>query len=134
MPSLRPSDAERERALRALKAHYVEGRIGAEELERRIDDVYRAGGRRQLAIHLRGMPSRGLRALLLRRARGLQRAVLGMHLLTFVTINASLVGIWGLTGEGSFWPALMLVPSAAFLGWHIVASRALTRALSRLEP
>jgi hypothetical protein len=128
---LRPSDAERERALGTLKRHYAEGRLSTEELEARVERVYRSDRQRQIAFYLRDLPLRGTRGLLVRRARRLQRAVLRMHVLTFLAINASLVGIWAVTGEGTFWPAVLLVPTTALLGWHVLASRAFTRALSR---
>lgn len=130
-PALRPSDAERERALRALKAQYAEGRLSTEELEARIEDVYRSGTRTEMAVHLRGLPLRGVRWLIVSRARRIQRALLRMHLFTYATVNASLLGIWALTGEGIFWPAWFLLPSTALLAWHAVGSRKVTRALNR---
>jgi hypothetical protein len=54
-----------------------------------------------------------------------------MHLLTYLTANASLVGIWALTGQGDFWPAWLLLPSTALLGWHFFLSRSFSRALGR---
>jgi hypothetical protein len=129
--ALRPSDAERERALGALKTHYAEGRLSTEELEERIENVYRSDTRSGMAFYLRDLPMWGLRRLIVIRARRLQRALLRMHLFTYATLNASLLGIWALTGEGVFWPAWLLIPSTALFGWHVVVSRRLTRALSR---
>jgi hypothetical protein len=114
-----------------LKAHYAEGRLSTAELEARVENVYRSRTRAEAVVGFRDLPLRGLRGLIVRRVRRVQRAVLKMHAFTFVAINASLVGIWAITGEGSFWPALLLVPSALVLGWHIAASRALTRVLGR---
>jgi hypothetical protein len=128
---MRLSDFEREQALGALKAHYAEGRLSTEELEARVENVYRSRTRAQAVVGFRDLPLRGWRGLLVRRVRRMQRAVLRMHAFTFVAINASLVAIWAVTGEGSFWPALLLVPSALLLGWHMAASRALTRVLGR---
>jgi Domain of unknown function (DUF1707) len=128
---LRPSDAEREQTLAALKDHYAAGRLSIEELEARVQDVYRSGTRSELAVYLRDLPLRGARMFIASRVRRVQRAVLRMHLFGYATANASLVGIWALTGEGAFWPAWLLIPSSALLGWHLVASRRLTRALSR---
>jgi hypothetical protein len=128
---LRLSDAERERAVGVLKGHYAEGRLTIQELEARVEKIYRSRTRGEGAWHLRELPLRGLRRLILVRVRRLQRAVLRGHLLAYATANASLVGIWALTGQGSFWPALLLLPSSALLGGHLVASRRLTRALER---
>jgi hypothetical protein len=129
--ALRLSDAERERALAALKRNYAEGRLSVDELEVRVGDVMHAPARTHVAFYLRDLPWRGARALLVRRVRRWQRAILRMHAATFLAVNAALVGIWALTGEGTFWPALLLIPTTAMLGWHIAASRALTRALTR---
>lgn len=130
-PALRLSHAEREQALRALKAHYAAGRLSTDELEVRVEDVYRSETDRQVAIHLRDLPTRGLRGFVVFHVRRLQRAVLRMHLVTSVAVNASVVGVWAISGRGAFWPALFLIPSAVLVGWHMAASRALTRALSR---
>jgi hypothetical protein len=130
-PALRLSDEERERALVTLKAHYAEGRLSTDELEGRVEHVYRSGTQRDLAGYFRDLPLRGARGVIVDRVRRLQRAVLGMHLLTYLAINGSVVALWALTGEGAFWPALLLVPTTALLAWHFVASRALSRALGR---
>jgi hypothetical protein len=127
----RLSYGEREDALERLKAHYAEGRLSTEELEARVESVYRSGTQHDLSRHLRDLPLRGVRRIIVNRVRSLQRAVLRMHLLTYLTVNASVVAIWALTGEGSFWPALLLVPSSALFLWHLLVSRALTRVLSR---
>jgi hypothetical protein len=129
--AFRLSDAEREQALGSLKAHYADGRLSTEELEVRVEDVYRSDTHGQVMKRFRDLPVRGTRGLLVGYVRRLQRALLRMHLLTFVTINASLVAIWAFSGEGTFWPALLLVPTAVLLAWHVAASRALTRALRR---
>jgi hypothetical protein len=127
----RLSDAEREQALGALKTHYAEGRLSTEELEARVERVHRSGTRGEAAAHLRDLPLRGVRWLILGRVRRLQRAVLRVHLLTYLTVNASLLGIWALTGPGVFWPAWLLIPTSALLGWHVLLSRRLSRALGR---
>ena len=129
--ALRPSDAERERALGALKTHYAEGRLSTEELEARVEHVYRSGTRREVAAYLHDLPLRGMRRLIVGWAERLRRAVLRMHLYGYATVNASLMGIWALTGQGAFWPAWLLIPSTALLGWHVVVSRRLARALGR---
>jgi DUF1707 SHOCT-like domain len=129
--SMRLSDAERERALRELKAHYAEGRISTAELEARVERVYRSRTRRQTAAYLWDLPLQGLRLLALAKVRRIERALLRVHLLTYATANACLVGMWAVTGQGVFWPAWLLIPSSAVLGWHLFASRRLSRAISR---
>jgi len=127
----RLSDAERERALEVLKVHYARGRLSAAQLEARVGDVFRVRTRRELALQLRGLPLLGFSGLVVGWVRRAQRAVLRAHAALYATLNASLVGIWALTGEGVFWPAWLLIPSTALLAWHLFASRALTRALTR---
>lgn len=130
-PDLRLSDAERERALETLKTHYAEGRLSTQDLERRVERVYRSGTDRDLAIPFWDLPLRGVRRVIFWRVRRVQRAVLRMHLFTYLAVNASVLAIWSLTGQGAFWPALLLIPSSALFAWHLVASRALTRVLGR---
>ncbi len=105
--------------------------MSAEELEARVEDVYRSVTRSEVVIHLGDLPLRGLRRVFVGHVRRFQRAVLRTHLFTYATANASLLGIWELTGHGAFWPAWFLIPTTALLGWHLAASRGLTRALSR---
>jgi hypothetical protein len=129
--ALRICDADRERALGALKAHYAAGRLSIGELEWRVEDVYSSVTRRDLAACLRDLPPRGMRRLVLRRIDRLQRMILRMHLFTYAVTNAALVSVWELTGQGLFWPALFLIPSTALATGHAVTSRMLTRALGR---
>jgi hypothetical protein len=131
--TVRVSDADRERALGALKAHYAAGRLSIWELERRVEDVYSSATRHDLAVCLRDLPPRGVRRLVLGRIDRLQRGMLRMHLFTYAVTNAALVGVWELTGQGLFWPALFLMPSTALAAGHAVSSRMLTRALGRLR-
>lgn len=131
LSSSRPSPSERERALTALKLRYREGRLSTEELEALVERVYRTVRRSELASYLWAMPLLTLRWLAMRRMRRLQATVLRFHLGAYATLNATAVGVWMLTGEGTFWPAVFLLPSTALLAWHGVLSRRLTRALAR---
>jgi hypothetical protein len=105
--------------------------LSTQELEARVEDVYRSGTHSELVGYLRDLPLRGARWLIVGWVRRVQRAVLRIHLLGYATANASFLGIWMLTGRGLFWPAWLLIPSTALLAWHFVASRTLTRALDR---
>ena len=131
--TLRLSDAERERAIGALKAHYAEGRLSIGELEARVEQIYRSGTRRDVATPLRDLPLRGVGRLILDRVQRFQRALLRTHVVAYAAANASLLCLWELTGQGFFWPAVFLVPSTVVLGAHAVASRSLTRALDRFR-
>ncbi len=126
---VRLSPAGRERALRELKARYAEGRLSTHQLETRVEHVLRFS-RSGDAIDY--PPVFSLRRLLAGRVRRFQRALLRMHALGYGAANAALVGIWALMGQGLFWPALFLVPSTVVLAGHALASRKLSRRISRL--
>src|SRR5436309_11092976 len=89
-PRPRLSDADRERAVEALKGGYAEGRIDAGELEDRVERVYYARTRVEVAPHLMGLPLMGLRAVIAARLRQIQRGVLRVHLATWATLNICL--------------------------------------------
>ncbi|HTY96046.1 MAG TPA: DUF1707 domain-containing protein [Solirubrobacteraceae bacterium] len=131
LSSSRPSPSERDRALGALKQRYREGRLSTEELEALVERVYRTVRRSEIAAYVWAMPLLTVRWLALRKVRRLQSTVMRFHVATFATINATALGVWALTGEGTFWPAVVLLPTTALLAWHAVLSRRLTRALGR---
>ena len=114
---VRASDSERERAARALRRHYAAGRLGLEELDRRVEAASTAATRADLACLLSDLPKqRGAHAW--RWFVRFNRLVLRVHAAGFALVNGSLIGIWALVGGGEFWPAWSLVPGAALLGWH----------------
>ncbi|MEA2390981.1 MAG: hypothetical protein QOK31_1090 [Solirubrobacteraceae bacterium] len=132
--ALRVSDAERERAVRALRHHFTAGRLTPDELEDRVSRAYAARVRRDLTVLLRDLPLRPSRRAWAGRAERAQRAALRIHAAAYGTFNATFVAVWALTGEGSFWPAWSLVPGGALLGWHALGSRRLSRALGAGRP
>ncbi len=127
----RPSPSEQDRALDALKRRYSEGRLTTEELEARVERVYSSVRRGEVLAFLWAMPLQTMRWYALRRVRRVQATVLRFHAATWATINATALGIWAVTGVGTFWPAVVLLPTTALLAWHAVLSRRLTRALGR---
>jgi FHA domain/Domain of unknown function (DUF1707) len=58
-PPERPSDADRERAIRALRERSVEGRLSFDTFVRRIDRAFRARSRGELAALLDDLPPQG---------------------------------------------------------------------------
>jgi hypothetical protein len=73
--------------------------------------------------------------MLARRVDRLQRAALRAHVYTYGSLNGALLGVWELSGEGTFWPAWTLLPGGALLAWHAAGSRRLSRRLgARAEP
>jgi len=127
----RPSTSERERALAALKLRYREGRLSVEELEALVERAYSTVWRSELMTFIWAMPLQAVRWLALRRVRRMQSLVMRFHIGAYATLNAIALGVWMLTGEGTFWPAVCLLPTTALLAWHGVLSRRLTRTLAR---
>jgi len=127
---VRASDAEREQAVRALRAHYAAGRLDREELERRVEHAYRAASRGKLRLLLADLPlSHG--GPVARRLYRFQRELLPYHAGAYVSINGALTAIWAATGEGRFWPAGVLAPTTVLVVSHAFGSRWLRSRLRR---
>jgi hypothetical protein len=130
---LRASDKDREQAVQLLRTHFAEGRLPAEDLEQRVERAYTAESRIELARLLSDLPAERVGRLALGRAAQRlywgQRAALKLHAGTYVAVNGSLVGVWELTGQGLFWPGVVLAPMTALLGAHAAVSRWLRRRL-----
>ena len=127
--NLRASDEDRDRTARALRDHYAAGRITHPELEARIDRVYAARTRRDLARLTADLPADRVG----RAARSLywgQRTFLRYHTAAYVGVNGAMIGVWEVTGQGAFWPAILLVPTTAIFGVHAASSRWLRRKLN----
>src|SRR4051812_21070131 len=100
---IRVSDSERERAADTLRHHYADGRLDSDELEDRIERAYHATTRGDLAALVRDLPSdRGRRARVA--AANANRHAWRAHLSSYAAVNGGLVGLWGVTGGGEFWP------------------------------
>jgi hypothetical protein len=120
------SDADRERCVRRLRAHFAAGRLDVEAFERRVARAERATTKAQLRGLCNDLPAeRGRRAV--EAVDRADRLLLRGHAGLFVVGNAALVGIWALTGAGAFWPAFVLVPTAGLIGLHAACSWAWRR-------
>lgn len=127
--NVRASDQDRDRTARTLRDHYAAGRISHDELEERIDKVYVARTRRELARLTSDLPADRVG----RAARSLywgQRTALRYHTAAYVGVNTAMVGVWEVTGQGAFWPAIVLAPTTAIFGMHAASSRWLRRRLN----
>jgi DUF1707 SHOCT-like domain len=103
-PTLRASDADRERVVAALREHSVAGRLTVEELEDRSASAYAARTFGELEPLLADLPPAGVRAWSPpARAR--------RPIVQFAALTALLIVIWAATGAGYFWPMWPL------LGW-----------------
>jgi hypothetical protein len=130
---VRASDADRERAVASLKRHYAAGRIGTDELERRVKRAYAAEWRGELRSLLRDLPFE-LPVDRKRVARGVDRLQQGFyraHFACFAAFNTGAVSIWAWSGGHDFWPAFTIIPGGALLAWHRKGSRQLHRRLER---
>ena len=61
-PTLRASDAEREHHAELLREHAAQGRLTVDELDERLDRVYAARTRGELAPVVADLPAPGRRA------------------------------------------------------------------------
>jgi hypothetical protein len=116
---LRASDAEREAVIDQLRDHAAAGRLDTDELAERLEEAYGARTRGDLARVLRELPQPEPDLSAERRARA--RKSLYASLGSYVSTTAVLVGIWALSGSGSFWPGwIMLFWGIALVGqaWH----------------
>src|SRR3954451_6693919 len=111
---VRASDAERERALEALRAHFAAGRLEAEEFEDRAALITKARDRVELRAALAGLPG-NRRARSARAVARMDRALLRGHAVSWLAISTALIAAWALAGGGSFWPAVIVVPWAILL-------------------
>jgi hypothetical protein len=127
---VRASDEDRERALVVLREGYAAGRLDADELEERAARAAQAQFRGELRELLRDLP-RDARRRGARMAARLDRAALRAHVTAYGVFNGSLVGVWALTGAGTFWPAWSVLPWGAVLAGHTYCSRAFRRFVGR---
>ena len=132
---VRASDADRERAVANLRRHYAAGRLGIEELERRVQRAYEADWRGELRSLQRDLPF-DLPVDRRRIASGMdrvQQAVYRAHFACFAAFNTGAVSVWAWSGGHEFWPAFTLIPGGALLAWHRKGSRRLHQRLERAE-
>ncbi len=123
----RATDADRDRAVATLRRAHEAGRLDHDEFERRVHVALTAPTRVQvLATHAGfaalGLPERGGRL-----ARKAHRVALGLHTTAWAGGNGAAIGIWELTGEGLFWPAVLLVPTTGLLAAHAAAGPVVRR-------
>jgi Domain of unknown function (DUF1707) len=116
LDDIRPSDAEREEVVEQLRYHAEQGRLDMDELSERLDRVYAAKARRELADQLSelpvpppepapaptrtGPPDAGSYDTL----DGLMGRFRG-----YLAVSVLLVAIWALAGAGTFWPIWFIV-------------------------
>lgn len=123
-PSIRASDADRDRAASLLREHHAAGRLTAEEFSERLDKAFAAKTVGEIDGLLRDLPSVDLYRLpdaaLTRQPRqaqpprqhaGAWRAAFG----SWFTSTLILFVIWALTGHGYVWPLWVVLPWGAIM-------------------
>jgi len=124
---LRVSDADRDRLAREIREHYAAGRLTSDELDERIDAVYKARTEselRALRVDLPQLPVSPAerRAELVARRSELRRRLIqrtGTAMVPFVICTV----IWVASGAtGAFWPiwvALFAIIPLLRNGWRL---------------
>ncbi len=107
MSELRVSDADRERVAERLRTAAGDGRLSADELEKRLERALTARAEGELEPLVADLPAPVARQ---RRASGRWDTE---HVRAYVSVSVMLVAIWVLTGAGYFWPIWPI------LGWGI---------------
>ncbi|MGH9101456.1 MAG: DUF1707 domain-containing protein [Acidimicrobiales bacterium] len=120
-PELRASNDDRERTVELLRQHFQEGRLDQEELGGRIEQALSArtlGELARLTDDLPGPVPAPSPTPPAAAAAGSTRygPLLGQYLL----LNAGMIGIWALSGHGSFWPAWMLLLTGIAWGFRLI--------------
>jgi hypothetical protein len=118
-PSLRASDADRERVVEILRQHNVEGRITAEEFEERMTAAYQAKTMGALAELTGDLPvdlaehARRQAELARRRdGRSLKKHARA-EISGWASLAVILTTVWAVSGAGYYWPAWPLGIMAA---------------------
>jgi len=126
-PSVRASDADRERAAAEIREHYAQGRLDPGELDARLDRAYAARTTAELDELRADLPALPPSPRSARAELGARRSELARHLVQ--QTGASLAPfvvctlVWLFSGaSGSFWPAWVLLIAAIPLvrnGWRL---------------
>jgi Domain of unknown function (DUF1707) len=100
---MRASDAERERTVETLRLHAADGRLDADELERRVEAAFAATTRADLDALEADLPRPPRSAARPRRHGG--GAALAAEWAVYAFVAVILLTVWALTGADGFWPA-----------------------------
>ena len=123
-PTLRASDADRERVVDRLRSHAAEGRLEAEELGERVEAAYRSKTVGELDELTRDLPAlEEERPQGPARPSGRRSRALREHARAYVLVNALLIAIWALTGADYFWPIWPMLCWGFGLASHALAVR-----------
>ena len=109
-PSVRASDADRERVAAIVSAAAGKGMLTLAEADERLAQVYTARYVSDLAPITADLPDGGRPlAPVDQRVRSAARSDFARHLAGYLGLAAVLITIWAATGAGYFWPVWPLV-------------------------
>lgn len=122
MPSLRASDADRERTVTRLNEHAATGRLDVAELSARTETALAARTVDELAALTTDLPAV--------RPAERRRRTPRPELAVYLAVIAGLWVTWAATGMGHPWPlwpmlgwgGALLLPRAAWTGWGCYAA------------
>lgn len=121
-PSIRASDADRERVVEILRQHTAEGRITADEFDERMTAAYNARTMGALAELTTDLPvdlaehAQRQQALARKAKRGKSAGRLVREGVSGIaSIGVVLTAIWFIAGGGYFWPGWPLGIMSAIL-------------------
>jgi len=124
VPSVRASDADRERVAAIVSAAAGQGMLTLEEADERLARVYASRHVAELAPITADLPDAGRRlAPVDTGARAAARAAFTRHLTLYLVGVTVLVAIWAVTGSDFFWPAWPIVGFGIGLVSHARAAR-----------
>ena len=126
------SERDRERCAAALREAHAAGRIDHGELEERLGLVLAARTSLELRAARRGLPLTPPRPATGTLGR-VHRAALGLHATAYAGGNGAAIGVWALSGEGLFWPAILLVPTTGLLAAHAASGPVVRRVWRRAK-
>lgn len=132
-PSLRASDAERDRVVEVLREACAEGRLTVAEFQERLDTAYAARTHGELAALTADLPQQERYQLPVPVEQGTRPAaprgpmrypVVPAEAGAWVTASLVCVVIWALAGaHGYFWPAWVIGPWGAVLLGRAITTR-----------
>ena len=97
-PTLRASDADRERVAERLREHAGAGRLSIDELSERLETVFAARTLGELELPLADLPSTEYR-----------HRTSSFSFVPMLALVALLVTVWAVSGAGAFWPIWILL-------------------------
>lgn len=130
-PTLRASDADRERVATLLRENYTEGRLTLEEFQERLEQAYAAKTFGELGLLTRDLPAPLPSPQPFAPSAPRPRAPwMRNEVISFVTVSLFFIVLWALTGiHHAFWPVWIIVP------WGFaLAMRAIHGASGRSSP